>query len=376
MKPGDELRVKIIDHISDTKARVTDINNENPGVLMIKGNLKVLKDGTVNAWVLQHNKKTGEYQYGNAYFGKFSISQAISERYKGILKNLYDNPEKITPDDISNLKGMCNRCLKKDQWDWFTTYKYLGYPVHPLMREFVKDSVSLREQIKDGNYENLSIFRGKYHNLLSSMMFHLSENTEVDEQDIDIPIPDFDITLWKKMLIESRKNIKMAERFYSKSSLYILMHYFVTLEQEFRNHFIQPFVDSLKKEPSEIQCYQNTYKRTHDILLGKVDFTLGTIYFLGNFVNSEQAHANSMAIQMFFEFLGNKKDEFVAICSLISTEHINGIALPKIRNGLAHGDATIISNIDKTTFRYLRSYLLYPPKQVLKRILLNSMKLI
>ena len=376
MKLGDEVRVKIIDYISDTKARVTDVSNENPGILMIKGNLRVLKDGTVNAWVIQHNKKTGEYKYGNAYFGKFSISRAISERYKSILRSLYESPEKITADDISYLKGMCNRCLKKDQWDWFTTYKYLGYPVFPLLREFVKDSVNLRDQIRNGNYDNLSVFRGKYHNLLSSMLFHLSEDIEVDDQDVDIPIPDFDMTLWKRMSIESRKNIITAERLTDKSSLYILMHYFVTLEQEFRIHFIEPFVDSLTKEPSEIECYQDTYKRTHDILLGKVDFTLGTIYFLGKFVSNQQARVNSMAIRMFYEFLGQKTDEFVTICSMISTDSINGIPLPKIRNGLAHGDAAIISNINKSTFIYLRSYLLYPPKHVIKRILLNSMKLI
>lgn len=374
MKPGDELRVRIIEHISDKKARVVDVNNNNTGILLIKGRLKVLKDGTVNAWVIQYDKKADTYLYGNAYFGKFSISQKIADRYVRILKKLYDNPETLVDDDISCLKGMCNRCLKKDQWDWLTTYKYLGYPVHPVLREFVADAVVQRDQLREGTYDNLPTFRMKYHSLLSSIMFHLSEDVEVDDQDVDVPISALDQTLWRRMSFESRKNIKMVERIHDKSSLYTLMHYFVTLEQEFGDHFIQPFLDSYRSESSQMWCLQDHYQRTHDILTGKSHFTLGTVYFLGEFVDSRRARANSEAIQKFFEFLGEKKDEFITICSLIGTERINGFSLSKLRNGLAHGDADVISHIDKSTFGNLHSYLFDPPQQVLKRILLNSMK--
>jgi len=374
MKPGDERRVRIVEYISDNKARVVDIDNDNPGLLQIKGKLKILKDGTVNAWLIQHDKKMGMYLYGNAYFGKFSISQGIADRYIRILKKLYDNPETLVADDISCLKGMCNRCLKKDQWDWFTTYKYLGYPAHPLLREFVADAVFQRDELKEGSYDNLPIFRIKYHSLLSSIMFHLSEDVEVDEQDIDVPIPDFDKGLWGRMSFESKKNIKMAEKIHNKSSLYTLMHYFVTLEQEFRDHFIQPFHDSYRSEYSTMQCLHNRYQVTHDILTDVSHFTLGAVYFLGEFVNSRKAYASSDAIQNYSKFLGEKKGEFIMICSLIGNERIDDVSLSKLRNGLAHGDANIISNINESTFSKLHAYLLEPPRQVLKRILLSSMK--
>ena len=376
MKPGDELCVRIVEHISETKAQVVDLNNGNPGVLLIKGKLKTQKDGTVNAWVLQHDQKAGIYLYGNAYFGKFSISQGITDKYIRVLKTLYEKPETLAADDISCLKGMCNRCLKKDQWDWFTTYKYLGYPSYPLLREFVADTMIQRNQLRDGVYDNIPIFRNKYHVLLSSIMFHLSEDVEVNDQDIDIPIPAFDATLWKRMSFESRKNIKMVERIHLKSSLYTLMHYFVTLEQEFQNHFIQPFLDAYISEAPQMQCLQAKYQLTHEILVGKEHFTLGAVFFLGKFVNSGKARSSSEALQMFFDFLNEKRDEFITICSLISDEQINGIPLSKLRNGLAHGDPDVISKIDVSTFSNLHSYLFDPPQQVLKRILLNSKRFI
>jgi hypothetical protein len=101
----------IIRHKSSTR-------NDNLGILQIKGKLKILKDGTVKCLAaFNMDKKTDVYLYGNAYFGKFSISQGITDRYINILRKLYDNPETLIADDISCLKGMCNRCLKKDQWD-------------------------------------------------------------------------------------------------------------------------------------------------------------------------------------------------------------------------------------------------------------------
>jgi hypothetical protein len=75
-------------------------------------------------------------------------------------------------------------------------------------------------------------------------------------KDIDIPVPAFDQGLWGRMSFESKKNIKMVEKIHRNSSLYTLMHYFVTLEQEFRGHFIQPFHDLCINALSKMQCLQ------------------------------------------------------------------------------------------------------------------------
>jgi hypothetical protein len=374
VKPGDEVRVKVIERISDTRALVVDVENGNPGILLIKGQLRVRSDGTVNAWLVQFNRREGTYTYGNAYFGKFSISRSLADRYVLILRKLYDNPQALVADDISCLKGMANRCLKKDQWDWFTTYKYLGYPVHPVLRKFVADAKVQRDLLRQGRYDGLPGFRGAHHNLLSSILFHLSEAVEVDDEDVDVPVPDLDHDLWARLSFESRKNIKMAERIHAKSSLYTLMHYFVVLEQEFRNHFVQPFADLYGNEFLQMRCLQQRYKRTHDLLTGKGHFTLGTVHFLGEFVVCRRACEGSEAIQKFSDFLSKRKGEFVVVCSLIATEPIGGFPLPQLRNALAHGDASVISSLDGATFDGVRSLLFEPPRQVIRRILSNSMR--
>jgi hypothetical protein len=373
MKTGDELRVKLIERVNDTKAHVVDVENGNPGILLIKGQLRVKSDGTINAWLIQHDGREGTYTYGNAYFGKFSISRSLADRYVAILRKLYNNPEVLGADDLSCLKGMANRCLKKDQWDWFTTYKYLGYPIHPILRKFVADAVVQRHLLKQGRHDGLPRFRAAHHNLLSSIRFHLSEDIEVDDDD-DVPVPGIDRDLWGRMSFESRTNIKMAERIHAKSSLYTLMHYFVALEQEFRRHFIEPFKDFYGSRFLRMSCPQERYQRTHDVLTGRSPFTLGTVRFLGEFVGNKRACESSEAIQKFAHFLGKSKSEFADVCSLIATQPIGGVPLPQLRNALAHGDESVISRLDVTTFDGVRSLLFDPSKQVMVRILSNSLR--
>ena len=53
---------------------------------------------------------------------------------------------------------------------------------------------------------------------------------------------------------------------------------------------------------------------------------------------------------------------------------IGGLALPQLRNALAHGDEIVISRVDGTTFDGVRSLLFDPPARVLPRILSYSMR--
>lgn len=50
-------------------------------------------------------------------------------------------------DDLSILKGMFNRIIKQDQWDWFTVSMYFDYPNLYELRQFVNFIVSLRRAI-------------------------------------------------------------------------------------------------------------------------------------------------------------------------------------------------------------------------------------
>ena len=140
MSPGQQVKLKIVDRLSEKKALVEEVSRGHTGLLIIKGELRINKSGIINAWVLEEPKgsSSADYLFGNSYFGKFSISQSISDNYCRIIKSLYRG-EKVTDGDISILKGMFNRCIKKDQWDWFTTYKYLGYPNDQTLRHYEKN---------------------------------------------------------------------------------------------------------------------------------------------------------------------------------------------------------------------------------------------
>lgn len=50
-------------------------------------------------------------------------------------------------EDISKVKGLFNRVVKQDQWDWFTVNMYFDYPTHRDLVVIVSALVSLRKAI-------------------------------------------------------------------------------------------------------------------------------------------------------------------------------------------------------------------------------------
>ena len=137
MLVGEEAKVRIINMLSESLAEVENTKDGSRGLLRIKGRLKITDEGIVNAWVIHGGRRNSQIVYGNSYFGKYSISKGITEKYSDVLLRLLNTPEAINPDDISILKGMVNRCLRRDQWDWYTTYLSLGCPSRGIMKSFV-----------------------------------------------------------------------------------------------------------------------------------------------------------------------------------------------------------------------------------------------
>ncbi len=50
---------------------------------------------------------------------------------------------------ISTVKGLFNRVVRENQWDWFTVAAHLGYPSRPVCREIAQESTRMRTAIKD-----------------------------------------------------------------------------------------------------------------------------------------------------------------------------------------------------------------------------------
>jgi len=62
-------------------------------------------------------------------------------RYVRALRDMLEAFEARVPiqdikiDSVSELKGMVNRCLRRDQWDWFSVYLAFGRPRFSLLRQ-------------------------------------------------------------------------------------------------------------------------------------------------------------------------------------------------------------------------------------------------
>ena len=63
--------------------------------------------------------------------------------------------QKVPLDDISELKGMFNRCLRQDQWDWFSVFTEFGEPSHKHLREIVHNLQTLRRSIITDDQESI-----------------------------------------------------------------------------------------------------------------------------------------------------------------------------------------------------------------------------
>nr|MBC7613920.1 GIY-YIG nuclease family protein [Pseudopedobacter sp.] len=109
-------------------------------------------------------------------FGMAPISQIMRERYDLAIQSsleLISGNTYLTDFDIkhlSELKGMFNRCVREDQWDWFSVHSEFGFPPKGQMRLIVKDIVSLRNAIK----ENLEI-ENILQSLISNNLFKILE---------------------------------------------------------------------------------------------------------------------------------------------------------------------------------------------------------
>lgn len=60
------------------------------------------------------------------------------------------NPKKILS-DLSIAKGLFNRVVREDQWDWFTVTGQLGYPSRHLARLIASEISHLTTALRDGD---------------------------------------------------------------------------------------------------------------------------------------------------------------------------------------------------------------------------------
>ena len=91
-------------------------------------------------------------------FGMADLSATMSRRFNtavdiaSLFLNNKISPQEVELEAISELKGMFNRSLRKDQWNWFTVYDRLGYPPKNEIKYIVSQLDRLRKSLKDRDF--------------------------------------------------------------------------------------------------------------------------------------------------------------------------------------------------------------------------------
>ncbi|WP_338752908.1 hypothetical protein [Bacillus sp. FJAT-52991] len=81
-------------------------------------------------------KSKMEYEYKKAVYSVYKILTGIV------------SANEMDLDDISKLKGLINRCLRQDQWDWFTVYAKFGEPNPQILKSIPHFLTKLRRAVK------------------------------------------------------------------------------------------------------------------------------------------------------------------------------------------------------------------------------------
>jgi hypothetical protein len=68
-------------------------------------------------------------------------------------------------DAASIVKGLFNRVVREDQWDWFTVARQLGYPSRRVCDVIAREIAGLRSSVKNGDKEGFLRARSQLHRL-------------------------------------------------------------------------------------------------------------------------------------------------------------------------------------------------------------------
>lgn len=89
------------------------------------------------------------------------------------LKHINDETTEIDLDEISLVKGLINRCIRKDQWDWFTIYTLLGRPERDELISILPLIMEYRNAVKFDEVDKLQNTKKK---LIDKNILFLLEN--------------------------------------------------------------------------------------------------------------------------------------------------------------------------------------------------------
>lgn len=188
-------------------------------------------------------------------------------------------------------------------------------------------------------------------------------------------------TVWEKLDQSTKKDIKLSISMFEKFESFDLAVFPMirSLEHEFaRNYFIPFHYSKQYKDAGLPLCKNKSYEKTHDALVRRRNVypTMGNIPFIGRAMTDIKAQDASNIIKAFRIFLGDKREAFVSVCKALDTYKIGvkHYKLVDIRNGIAHGNDDVTSNIDRQCYEEISKLLYEPPIQILFEMLDHSMR--
>ncbi|WP_328900945.1 AAA family ATPase [Streptomyces sp. NBC_00441] len=130
---GDELRVRVGEHGDGRHWRVMSVSEygDHRFLLSLRAGEPEPKAGErLDVWVF--GEESGVWLVSSSSFGRAPIAPQMALRYQAALNVLPDlvagTIAANAPDHLSDLKGMANRCLRRDQADWLQVWTALGRP--------------------------------------------------------------------------------------------------------------------------------------------------------------------------------------------------------------------------------------------------------
>lgn len=97
----------------------------------LEGTAPLQPGDTVDAWIVHVDRERKNVSASISNFGKFPPRPAHAARYIEALLSISSYVQKgvvepyLAKEHVSEVKGLANRCVRKDQWDWFLIFRAL-----------------------------------------------------------------------------------------------------------------------------------------------------------------------------------------------------------------------------------------------------------
>ena len=122
-------------------------------ILRVRGQRGTIPaDGTIG-WVYAIDKQHLSVFLSTSNFGRLPISDRMRPRYLLALRRVGaiiggEFPQHPDADAVSEVKGMLNRIIREDQWDWFTVYEAFGFPPRQVLHEAAEALATLARALR------------------------------------------------------------------------------------------------------------------------------------------------------------------------------------------------------------------------------------